>query len=252
MHWKYIYENAPGLRKQTFIDGAKIIKDFLRNSKTKEEKQIQFKQLIELFDRRKSCWGEAAKINGKKALAFIEFYPEENDTIYHYLKLCIDEGGNSSSPAYFFHYYQQSRIQHKKSSITRDGVRNVYQKIEQIAEHNIQQNQKSAPEHRRILHLINSKHEPFQGCGGPAINDCGDVIRTYGPNYHAKMNDSVEIRKYYRTLLKHRCTEKAEFLDVAINYNKYDPSPGKCRFISKAKMQNSIWNEAAQFRRMAI
>ncbi len=246
-HWQHVYDNGPGLRKQTYIDGEKIYKKELAAATTPEAKKEVFDKLMALYDARAICWGESAFLTGKKGLAYKEFYPEEKEVIYDFLQKAVENGGNETSYVYLVHYFAQSMDKYNAKEINGEDLGSIWGTVTEICEYNVANNEKKGPKFQEVLDDFGPTYEKVTDLEiRKDVQSCADVIRVYGPEYDANPNDPAAIKAYYLKLLKFKCTAEPVFLTVAEKYNGLEPSAGKYRFIGKAYFSQSNWAKAEE------
>lgn len=252
-HWQHVYDNGPGLRKQTYIDGEKMFKQFMTDATTDEAKRENFDLLMAMWDARAICWGESAKLTGKKGLAYKEFYPEETEVIYDYMQKAVENGGNETSYVYLYHYFTGSVDKYNAKALSGEDLGTVWGNITTISEHNVANNPEKADKFQKVLDDLTPTYEKIVGLEERKdVQSCADVVRVYGPEYTANSSDPAAVKKYYRKLLKFRCTSEPVFLEVAMKYNEIEPSAGKCRFIAKAYFSQSDWAQTEAYYRKAM
>ncbi len=251
--WTYVYENAPGLREQTFKDGEQIYKKFFEDATDPTEKKKNFDKLMEIYDQRAICWGKSAFLTGKKGLAYAKYYPEEKAKIQDFLSKAIDNGGNETSYTVLKPYFQMMAKKYAAKEIKGEEIQEIYDKIISIAQHNVENNEKKKDKFQKVIDDIQpiySKIADKEEKDG--VSDCASAKEYYGVKYAENPNDPVVLAKYYRALTKFRCTADPVFLDVAIKFNEMEPSAGKCKFIARSYKKSEDYVNAEMFYNKAI
>jgi len=66
-YWKWVYANAPGIRKQTYIDGIDMYMALYKSASNDDVKSKYLDTIMQIYDKRIECYGEAAFVTGRKA-----------------------------------------------------------------------------------------------------------------------------------------------------------------------------------------
>jgi tetratricopeptide (TPR) repeat protein len=66
-YWKWVYANAPGIRKQTYIDGVEMYTAAYKATKDENAKTNYLDTIMQIYDKRIECFGEASFVTGRKA-----------------------------------------------------------------------------------------------------------------------------------------------------------------------------------------
>ena len=251
--WKYVYENAPGLREQTFKDGEQIYKHFFEQATDDATKKKHFDKIIEIYDQRSICWGKSNFLTGKKGLAYAKYYPEEKEKIYDILGKAIDNGENETSYTVLKPYFQLLVKKYTTKEVTGEEVEEAFEKIRTICEHNIANNEEKKAKYQKVLDDLTPTYEKILDKEEKdGVSDCATAKEYYGGKFKENPNDPVTLAKYYRSLTKFRCTDDPVFLEVATKFNEQEPSAGKCKFIARSYKKKEDYAQAESFYNKAI
>lgn len=66
-YWKWVYANAPGIRKQTYIDGVEMYSAAYKATSDENAKSKYLDTIMQIYDKRIECFGEASFVTGRKA-----------------------------------------------------------------------------------------------------------------------------------------------------------------------------------------
>lgn len=89
-HWRNVYENAPGLTKAIFIDGADMYIDLIEKTEEEAQKAKYLDTLLNIYDNRIECWGDKGYVMQLKGMDIIRYSPTE----YPKAKLILEEAIN--------------------------------------------------------------------------------------------------------------------------------------------------------------
>ena len=71
--WRNVYANAPGFRKQTFIDGAIMYTSLIQKTEDNILRQKYIDTLFMIYDKQILCHGEDEYVLGKKAVDLLKY-----------------------------------------------------------------------------------------------------------------------------------------------------------------------------------
>lgn len=65
-YWQWVYKNAPGWRKTTFVDGVELYTSLYKGADD-ASKVRYLDTIMQIYDKRIECWGEVAFVTARKA-----------------------------------------------------------------------------------------------------------------------------------------------------------------------------------------
>ncbi len=71
--WRNVYANAPGFRKQTFIDGGVMYTNLIQNTSDNTLRQLYIDTLFMIYENQIKCHGEDEYVLGKKAMDLLKY-----------------------------------------------------------------------------------------------------------------------------------------------------------------------------------
>ncbi len=255
-NWNYVYNNAPGLREQTYKDGEQMYKKFFKEATDEAKKKEYFDKLMEIYDNRAICWGKSALTIGKKGLRYAEYYPEEKEKTFDFLGKAVENGGNDVDYPVIARYFKMLVDKYQAKEISMEDLEESYGKIKDISEHNIANNEKKSAKYQSVMDNLTNAYDKLNQASSvaikPDIKTCEEAKAHYGTKYKENPTDPTAIRNFYASLIKFRCTDDPEFLDVAQKYNEMEPSSSKTKFIAKSYAKKGDFTNAVTYYNKAI
>ena len=264
-HWEYVYNNAPGLREQTYKDGEQMYKGLFEKEADETKKRAYFDKLMEIYDNRAICWGKSDYLTGKKGLAFAKYYPDGNEEkVFDLLEKAIDNGGENTSYTVLQPLFLRAMKRYTAKTINAEELEETYEKIINVAEHNAANNEKKGPKYQSVLDGIAPLYEKVIAAEEAkafaaadkeerdAVRDCASAKSYYGTKYQADPNDEVTMQKYYRSLRRFRCTSDPDFLNITIKLNERSPSSAKLKYIASSYQAQGNYTEAENYYNQAM
>ncbi len=227
-NWRWVFENAPGLREQTFKDGDVIYKKLMEETTDEKKKAAYFDTLMLILDQRAICWGKSAFLTGKKALAYHKNYPEQEDKIFDFIEKAVINGGNDTPASQLTLYWRMLLKRRKASKISNDDLIEAYERIKEICIYNIDNGNPKG--YQDILAEMEPGYAKFiEIISTPKVTDCPSTIEYFSEKYNASPNDLDVVKSYYGTLAKFKCFENPVFFEILEKYISLDPDPSASR-----------------------
>jgi len=228
-NWRWVFENAPGLREQTFKDGDVMYKKMMEDTENPTLKAAYFDTLMLILDQRAICWGKSAFLTGKKALAYHKNYPEKEELIADYIEKAVINGGNDTPASQLTLYWRTLMKKRKASLINNEELMEAYELIKSIADYNISIGNKPS-KYQKVLDEMQPQFDTFiEIITAPKVVDCPSAIEYYSEKYKEQPNDLKTVREYYIALGKFKCFKEDVFFEILKRYTELDPNPNAAR-----------------------
>lgn len=136
--WKNLYNNAPGFRLQTFLDGEAMYKQFIKEAKDDATKAALEDTLMQILTKGIECHN-SGYLYGQRAYNYVAYKNDAENAKKDFQKYMELEKDN----AYHFYlktYYSVLRFQYDNKAISDDEMKAEMAKINQIADNNIKKN----------------------------------------------------------------------------------------------------------------
>ena len=237
-NWEYIFENAPGLREQTFKDGDVMFKKMIDEETDPAKKKALFDKLMDIYDQRAICWGESAFLSGKKAFAYYKYYPEEEDLIFDFAEKAVINGGNETPASQVQMYWRYLIKRLKAQKINKDELTEAYELIKGIIDHNLENgDEKDKKSYQDVLDEIQPAYESiidvYAGAAAVKceINNCQEVKDCVEPRYRENTEDLNNVKLLFAYMLKFKCYDDPLFFEVTQKYSTLEPKASTLKIL---------------------
>jgi hypothetical protein len=207
-YWEKAYKGAPGAdgqRSSHFVDGRKIYLYKFKNEKDEAKKKEYAANALRLFDEQGQCYpNEKAVAQGLKAY---EMFYTINSPYPDTKKACqeaILAGGNNTSYAVFQPYASIIVWQYQNKQADAAETREVYTKLNEIADHNIANHPKQAEAYKQAKEAMNGTFAAIEN----EIFDCNFFKSKLEPDYRAHPEDTEVIKFIYNKLKNQGCLDE--------------------------------------------
>lgn len=234
-NWQKAFEAAPaadGARDFHFTDGIKIYKALLAKE-TDDAKKAEYKQkVMDLYDAAISCMESGGvKLPKVTPEARVAYYLGRKGYDMYYtlntgyeqnlevLEAAVEAGGNATEYSALDPLARIAVYQFQKGKIDKDKARAIYEKINAIADHNIENNQRLGSYYEQTKGAANGVFAAIE----TEIFDCDFFVNKMKPDYDEDP-DNIENMKYFIITLKKQGCEPGSnaFLDeLEAKYAKY-------------------------------
>lgn len=204
-NWKTAYEIAPaadGNRPSHYTDGRDLLKVKYKKATDDTEKKELAGKIMTLFDQEMECYKNEAFLLGRKG--FEMFYMPEygyRDETFNTLKSALEKGGNKTEYIVLEPLAQVMVYYYKSKKIGQEETQMLYEKMEQIAEHNIENNDTYGEYYEATLQRMNSQFKEIED----DVFDCAYFKKKLVPAYKENPEDLKVIQYTYVKLKNQGC-----------------------------------------------
>lgn len=223
-HWKIAYEGAPaadGQRASHFKDGRTLYKDLFAKETDPAKKQEYADMVIKLFDQQIECYPEdkAATLALKTFEMFYTLNSMYSDNL-EAARQAVEAGGNNTSYVVFQPYANMAVYQYQQGLMEAEEARNIFIKLNQIADYNIESGHDYADYYQEQKDAIAIAYAPIES----EIFDCEYFKNKFKPEFRANPEDHEQLKYFYNKLVSQGCDESDPF--VAEVKKKFDEVVG--------------------------
>lgn len=211
-YWEKAYKGAPGAdgqRSSHFVDGRKIYLHKFKNATDEAQKKEYAANALRLFDEQGNCYpNEKALATGLKAY---EMFYTINSPYPDTKKACqeaVQAGGNNTSYVVFQPYASIIVWQYQNKQADAAEARDVYTKLNEIADHNVTNNAKLGDAYKQAKEAMNATFAAIEG----EIFDCAFFKGKLEPDYRAHPDDTEVIKFIYNKLKQQGCPDEDAFV----------------------------------------
>lgn len=218
-NWQLAYEIAPaadGKRASHYSDGRKLMMSKLNKEQDAEKKKEYAQTVLRLYDEQIKCYENEAYLLGRKGFDMFYYlgYGYTMDT-YNTLKSSVEKGGNDTEYIVFDPLSQVMVYLYTSKQINREEVIQVYDQMESIIDHNIENNATYAQYYKDVQAIVTNNFKDVAG----EVFDCAYFKKRLLPKYHENPEDIEVIKYVYKTLSAQDCEENdPEMVELKTKY----------------------------------
>lgn len=219
-NWKTAYDIAPaadGQRPSHYVDGRKLYRAMV-NKATDDAKKNEYSQkIIELYDQQMECYKNEAFLTGRKAfdMFYMKAYGYVPET-FEVFKKAIELGGNDTEYIIYDPLGMLMAYLYKSGKLPKEEFIPIYEKVEAIAAHNIENNKNYGQYHEAGFQRMQSHISEIES----EIFDCVYFKKKLLPQYRDNDEDLEIIKYVYNKLKVQGCDENDP--DLAQIKTKYE------------------------------
>ena len=211
-YWKTAYEAAPaadGQRSYHYSDGIKIYMDKFKKTTDEAKKKEYSAMILKLYNEQVQCYpNEKALALGLKVYDMFYSLNSPYSETKAACKEAVDAAGNNTSYVVFQPYASIAVYQFKNQQMDAAEARNIYLKLNEIADYNIENNKSYSAYYKQGKESMNGTFAQIES----DIFDCDYFKNKFEPQYRANP-DSTELLKYfYNRLVQQGCNDEDPFV----------------------------------------
>lgn len=228
-NWQKAYSIAPaanGKNHLHYSDGRKIMKNKFEKATDDAGKTEAVNMILKLYDQQIECYGQKGQdsyLLGRKAYNMFYYYKKfigENadQQISDILKMTVDKAGNNIEDILLVPYASVTVNLFAAEKVDKAGARAIHKQLNEIADHNIANNAKTADRFTAAKASMNGTFAKIEG----HIFDCDYFVAKVRPTYDANPDDPENIEELIRTLKRRGCDASEPLLaELEGKYKKY-------------------------------
>lgn len=246
-HWMYVFKNAPGARKFTYVDGPKIIEDKISKTKDAAKKEKLIDTLFMIYDQRIKCFGEEGYVLGRKGYDMVKYRSSDVTAIYNTFKKSVELAGNESEYFVLEYYFKYVVKAYEKKMIDKKQVLKEYEKVNEIVDYNISSKSKYANKYEDAQLKVASEF-----IDAKIVENCEQAKSLFEENYKTNPEDAKVWKQIYDVMRSIGCLDDDLFIEVAEKLFTKSPEPRLAAFLGKAKLSKKQTNDAINYYKKAV
>lgn len=211
-NWKIAYDLAPaadGQRPSHYADGRKFYQALLKKETDEAKKKEYTDMVLRLYDEQMECYKNEKILRGRKAfdMFYSPFYGYREATLEEFKKAIGDSGKDSEylvldpMAKLVVYFYQNGKM-------TKEEARNIYLKLEEVADHNIKNNQRYSQYYEQAKGAMVGEFSKIED----EIFDCAYFKGKLLPEFEKNKTDLEVVKYVYLKLREQGC----DSTDVAL------------------------------------
>ena len=246
--WRYVYKNAPALRKTTYLNGTTMYEHYAENSTDSLTKQAYIDSMFMVYDQRVEYFGEDGLVSAWKAYKLKKYRPWEEATYNDLVKKSFDIQGEESEYFILYAYFRQVMEDFNAKKVDIPKVEEAYNALSDAVDYNVEQEHKYAEkyesEQTKIDKLYNALQAKIDDAKGKNATSCPDIKNYYDAKYRENPNDLQMLKTYYGKLSRAKCKTDPVYLELANKLYELEPTASRAK-IQAQKALNSGDNASA-------
>lgn len=245
----WLLENAPDLNSSLYINGADIYEELAKKSKDPQQKQEYIDKAMEMYDLRIEYFGGEANVMNRKAIAAMMLMSREKDKydlLYNIYNKTIDVSGDKFAYYNITPMMSIAKTQYERGKFEAEDVLEIYDKLSEIAQNNINAGSKYADKYA-------DQQEKIDAILTSTVTvSCDYIEEKMVPKLEENPDDLDLAKKIIALSLASSCTGEEFFITAAeATFNK-EPNAGLAKTIANRKLQAEDYELAKEWFNKAI
>lgn len=226
-NWRYVFDNAPGLRQNTFVRGENMYKEMIEVETDAAKKEELIAVLFEIIEKRGDCWGQKGSALGRKAFYIASFYEGRDQEVFDLFDEAMDVDGNTTDPDIFSPYLGLLYGKVRSKEVDKSKFDALVERATAICDYNIT----NGTENAAAYEAAKTKITNFEGNvldleeleRKKNINDCASAKAFFQPKLAADPNNIDLVKEYFGFLQKVDCTKDSEYYRMIVKRADIEP-----------------------------
>lgn len=250
--WRKVYKSCPRASQNIYVDGIKMLKYQIKNTKDDNEKNAYIDTMLMVYDARikyfplkhKSQQSQVGDILGRKGVDLYKQRPSAYVQAYEILKRSLELNKEKSAGPVYVYYFRASAKMAKKGDADTANVVDDYDMIIDYVDANIKRytiegKTKKVEEYQNIKGNIENTFEPFA--------NCTDLVRIYQKKFDETPDDVDLLKKITRILEKKKCQESPLYFETILALHHLNPTPESAYLCGKMMINQERFKEAIPY-----
>ncbi len=243
-YWRYLYFNAPKFNKGIYVNGAKMVKDFIKNSKDDDAlKNKWIDSLFMIYDQRITYFNEKGFVIGKKGKDLFILDPSRFEEAYKLLEESINLEKDNSSTVIPYYFMYTTTIMLKQKKIDESILVQNFVTVTTIIDNNIATGEKVS-RWKKINDNVVQLTSPYL------------KFEVLEPIFTKKFNDNKDnlsdITSMISLLDSKRYTDNNLYMMLSERAYELDPSPKAAYSLGNAHYGKGNYSKAVFYYKKAV
>jgi tetratricopeptide (TPR) repeat protein len=239
-YWrKAIHTCPPAASQNLYIDGVKIMKYLIENTKDPKLRQVRIDTLFMLYDRRITYF-KVNKGNVYKAKAYDVVHYMGNDAaqVYKAFEAAVTAGGSKTEARTMIDAMNAALKLYNDKHLPANNFMEFYNKLRAFAD----QSAKEKPADAQAQQLPTDLENLFVASG---VASCDNMIALYKKEFQAAPKNKEVVSRILQMLGLNKCTKNDFYYQIVEAYHQLEPSAGSAYavgqvYVLKHNMANAV------------
>jgi Tetratricopeptide repeat. len=242
--WVKVFTQCPAASLNTYINGAKIYKDYIDNATDPSKKSSLLDTLMLIYDRRIENFGRKGYVIGRKAMDFIRYYPDSLEAGYKMLNESVSIDQNRSEEVILGIRFQVALQLYAKKVLGAADVLNLYTESAGYLTSQLAAN----PNDKSIQNVKETLEQQFAASD---VASCENLVNLFGPKFKATPDDLDQNKKIVAMLSTKSCKDQLLY-EASEKVYSAEPSADAAYNLGKMFETKGDYTKAIQYYKQAI
>lgn len=247
-YWQKAFSIAPaadGNRIMQYTDGVTLLKHQYDNSTDDAQKLILRDQILDLYDQIPVCYpDQKAFALGRKVYHMYYSFNMDRASIYEEGKKAIKTGGNKTEYVALIPTADGLVTQYEAGNVEVEEAREIFQQLQDIANHNIENNDRFKAQYNQTLQGMNGVLQSIES----DIFDCQYFKDKFQDMYNADPDNPDVYREVYKKLIQGGCDKEDPLMKEIAEKDAARIAEEKARKLEEKRKNNPGWYASELYR----
>lgn len=248
-YWKYLFDNAPCLKKRITYNAPTVIKRKMQDLRKEDKEAFEARldglvdTLLMSYEKRIYYWGSEGYVKGKYANDLAKLRPAKRDSALLIFKESVELEGMKTDDKVPIYYVEAAVKEVEQEDITLEELYEIYFKMLDIINYRLDNasSDKEKKEWNFANDAVNSMMKSFL--------ECEKLVEYFKPKIDADKTDLALLKRASSLMSIAGCESNDFYIEVAELIYGIEPSSESALAIGKAHHAKQHYDQAIEFYR---
>ncbi len=239
--WREAVKICPASRKSLYINGSKMLKDFLKKEEDEAKKMELYKELMNLYDTRVVHFQQRGYVRGRQGADMMKYDKKNIRPAHDTLKVAFDLQGNKSEPGAVVYYFRSMFLLVRKKEEPEEKLFSLYDDVMKVVKFNLDKNKENEKATKGWTQVETNINQMFE-----KVATCEQMIPLFSKQFEAEKDNVDKLKQWLKLMDKRDCSDDPFYLKVAIRLNELEPSAEGAYAIGTSQSKEKKCGEAVK------
>lgn len=245
--WRKCIEICPKSRKSLYINGVKMMRDYIKKAQDDGTKMAYIDSLMWVYDKRIENFDQRGYVLGRKGVDHFKYFKDTDPfASYQILKESVELQKEKSEAVVLSNYYNAMYKAYRAEQVEKSDLLTEYLIVSDYISHNIKTQEKERKK-ESYTKAKNNLDEFFV-----KLAQCEDVVDVFSKKVEENPDDFELKKKALKVMNRRECDENDSYLEIAKAVHNQEPSAESAYAIAMKEAKNKNFSISNKYFEEAV